>query len=66
MPVDGSFYDSGKTGIDNGYTNVKYTLVMGEKVKDNIKALYEFIFLDEEETSDPEDQSDSDTETPTN
>ncbi|MCR5685723.1 MAG: LCP family protein [Lachnospiraceae bacterium] len=54
IPVDGGFYDSGKSGIYNGYTNIKYTLVMGENIDKNIKALYEFVFLDEEETVTPE------------
>ena len=48
IPIDGTFKDSGKKGIDNGYTNVTWTLVMGDKVEDNIKKLYEFVFLDDE------------------
>ncbi|MCR5330259.1 MAG: LCP family protein, partial [Lachnospiraceae bacterium] len=48
IPVDGTFKDSGKKGVDNGYTNVTWTLVMGDKVEENITKLYQFIFLDEE------------------
>ena len=50
IPVDGTFKDSGKKGVDNGYTNVTWTLVMGDKIEENIEKLYQFVFLDGENT----------------
>ncbi|MCR5322405.1 MAG: LCP family protein [Lachnospiraceae bacterium] len=51
IPIDGTFYDSGEKGIDNGYRQVTWTLVMGDELSENIKKLYQFVFLDEEENA---------------
>ena len=60
LPVDGTFYDSGTQGIDNGSgRKITWTLVIGskkegivggERLEENIKKLYQFVFLDKEET----------------
>ncbi|MBR4724458.1 MAG: LCP family protein [Lachnospiraceae bacterium] len=70
LPIDGTFYDSGTEGIDNGsgrkitwtlvIGNKKQGIVGGEPLEENIKKLYQFVFLDEEETD--EEASDSETE----
>ncbi|MCR5828864.1 MAG: LCP family protein [Lachnospiraceae bacterium] len=50
LPADELFTDSGKTGINNGKSNITYALVLGDKVDENIKKFHEFLFLDEEKT----------------
>ena len=66
LPIDGSFFDSGTTGIHNGLRNVTWTLVMGsskewklgeKQLEENIKKLYQFVFLDKEDESADEAQN---------
>ena len=62
IPVDGTFYDSATAGIDNGSgKRITWTLVMGREkegtigsaqIEENVKKLYEFIFLDGKDISD--------------
>jgi LCP family protein required for cell wall assembly len=47
LPVDGMFKDSGKKGIFNGKYTVTYALTLDKYRDDNIKALHDFVFLDD-------------------
>jgi len=48
LPADELFTDSGKTGINNGKSNITYALVLGDKREENIRKFHSFLFLDEE------------------
>lgn len=47
LPLDGKFKDSGMKGTFNGKYNVKYAIMMDKYLQDNIKALHDFVFLDD-------------------
>ncbi len=52
LPVDELFKDSGTKGIYNGSSTIKYTLVLGDMLGQNIEKFHQFLFLDKEgETS---------------
>ena len=52
LPADELFKDSGTKGIYNGSSTIKYTLVLGDMLGQNIEKFHQFLFLDKEgETS---------------